>query len=38
MTENTSEEKIEQIVENLLGGDATALDDSQLKVRKQQFA
>ena len=32
MTENTSEEKIEQIVENLLGGDATALDDSQLKV------
>ena len=32
MTENTPEEKIEQIVENLLGGDATALDDSQLKV------
>lgn len=32
MTENTTEEKIDQLVEGLLGCDATALDDSQLKV------
>ncbi len=32
MTENTTEDKIEQLAEDLLGGNTTALDDSQLKV------
>ncbi len=32
MTENTSEKTVDQLVDELLGGDSAALDDSQLKV------